>query len=861
MPAKGFRLSPFGGGVGGAGAPADAQYVVLTLNATLTSERVLIGTANQIIITDNGANSTVVLSLPQNIATTSSPTFVGLTLTGLTQGSVLFAGASGVISQDNANFFWNDTDNRLGIGTLAPATPLHIIRTTEQLRLGYDTLNYASFTVDSVGGLSIGLIGRNFAVGTSAGSGASNDSVNFLGYQAGLNATNAAGSNFLGFRAGSGATNAINSTFLGSDAGFGAVNAQNSFFIGVTAGSGATNAKNSIFIGAVAGFNDTVNNTVGTHTSIAIGNNSGTGGFSDSIALGHGVVNSAVNQLNLGNVLYITALYNSDTQSSTPITTATYTLPGFTSAGFVKTSSAGLLSVDTSTYLTAVTGTANRITVTGGTTIDIASTYVGQTSITTLGTIATGVWNGTAIGVAFGGTNITSYAVGDLIYASGATTLSKLADVAAGSYLRSGGVTTAPVWSTLILPNSATQYRVVLATATNTYGEDGGLTYNTSTDTLGLLLDNAPIVFGAGSDAKIVFTGTQMQVQSDLITATDSLLLRGGTAGVLVNIGATQLGSFNTTNTLSLTPTTTATNGISIVPSGSLTGAVNYIGMNISSTTAGSAGASYAVTGGLFALTTTKGINTGNDSSLIKAFDLTVIDSHAISGTAQIVGTAVQAILATVNISNTVTATQNNPTFLTHEASNYSVNSSKTFNLTGTIEDDIIGMEVFIFNSNTYTAGTVSSYATGLVAGILSQTTGTATFEENDGMYMGQVQDAADANYGIVLGGPISGGVDNLGIYDLTATNWAIESDNVGVLLGGGRDANITYDGTDLVIKSNIVGTGTIKFNASTNWTANGTATVTISNVAPAGVGTATISKWLTVKDDAGTVYYIPAWT
>ena len=44
-------------------------------------------------------------------------------------------------------------------------------------------------------------------------------------------------------------------------------------------------------------------------------------------------------------------------------------------------------------------------------------------------------------------------------------------------------------------------------------------------------------------------------------------------------------------------------------------------------------------------------------------------------------------------------------------------------------------------------------------------------------------------------------------------------------------------------------------------WTANGIGTVTISNVAPAGVGTATISKWFTIVDDVGTTYYIPAWT
>jgi hypothetical protein len=45
----------------------------------------------------------------------------------LTQGSVVFAGAAGVFSQDNANFFWDDTNNRLGIGTASPANSLHII--------------------------------------------------------------------------------------------------------------------------------------------------------------------------------------------------------------------------------------------------------------------------------------------------------------------------------------------------------------------------------------------------------------------------------------------------------------------------------------------------------------------------------------------------------------------------------------------------------------------------------------------------------------------------------------------------------------------------------------------------------------
>ena len=50
------------------------------------------------------------------------------------------------------------------------------------------------------------------------------------------------------------------------------------------------------------------------------------------------------------------------------------------------------------------------------------------------------------LAVANGGTGLASYAVGDLVYASAATTLAKLAGVATGNALISGGVTTAPAW-------------------------------------------------------------------------------------------------------------------------------------------------------------------------------------------------------------------------------------------------------------------------------------------------------------------------------------------------------------------------------------------------------------------------------
>jgi hypothetical protein len=50
-------------------APADASYVTIGANATLSAERVLTGTTNQIAITDGGPNSTVTLSTPQDLHT------------------------------------------------------------------------------------------------------------------------------------------------------------------------------------------------------------------------------------------------------------------------------------------------------------------------------------------------------------------------------------------------------------------------------------------------------------------------------------------------------------------------------------------------------------------------------------------------------------------------------------------------------------------------------------------------------------------------------------------------------------------------------------------------------------------------
>ena len=70
-------------------------------------------------------------------------------------------------------------------------------------------------------------------------------------------------------------------------------------------------------------------------------------------------------------------------------------------------------------------GTSNRISVSANA-IDISTNYVGQNTITTLGTITTGTWNGTTIGTSKGGTGLTAAAKGSILVANTADTFTAL---------------------------------------------------------------------------------------------------------------------------------------------------------------------------------------------------------------------------------------------------------------------------------------------------------------------------------------------------------------------------------------------------------------------------------------------------
>jgi hypothetical protein len=82
----------------------------------------------------------------------------------------------------------------------------------------------------------------------------------------------------------------------------------------------------------------------------------------------------------------------------------------------------------------------------------LGSSVTSASGIVQVGTIGLGTWQGTTIGVAYGGTGLTTYTTGAVVYATAATTLANLAPVStSGSVLSSTGINSSPEYKTITL--------------------------------------------------------------------------------------------------------------------------------------------------------------------------------------------------------------------------------------------------------------------------------------------------------------------------------------------------------------------------------------------------------------------------
>lgn len=194
-------------------------------------------------------------------------------------------------------------------------------------------------------------------------------------------------------------------------------------------------------------------------------------------------------------------------------------------------------------WTTLSSGTVTSVNVSGGTT--------GLTSsggpVTTSGTITLA---GTLI-AANGGTGFATYTVGDILYASTTTALSKLSDVATGNALISGGVGVPPAWGKIDLTTHVS----------GTLPIANGGTNGTAAPTAGAVPYGTGTAFGftaAGTSGQVLTSaGAGIPTWTTPTTGTvTSVAVSGGTTGL-----TTSGGPITSSGTITLAGTLAVANG------------------------------------------------------------------------------------------------------------------------------------------------------------------------------------------------------------------------------------------------------------------------------------------------------------
>jgi hypothetical protein len=563
-------------GFSGSGAFNAPNAVFLTA----TSGDLAIGTttSNAIhFVVNNGATDAMTIGTSGAItAGTWNGSTIGVgyggtgTATAFTSGSVVFAGSSGVYSQNNSKFFWDNTNYRLGLNTASPTTTLTILSATQTttpsgtLPAGTDIYivgaNAANtrITQDAYGTGAYGVFTARSARGTAASPTAS-QSGDFLAQ----------------FTArGYGAT------------GFG------------TASTGY------IAFLAAENFSDTNQGTYGSFYTTPLASNAIVESFrvgpSGQIGIGQGAIS-------------------------------------YGTSGYVLTSAGA-----------SASPTWSQVSLTAGVT----------------GTLP----------VANGGTNLTSYAIGDLIYASGTTTLARLADVATGNVLLSGGVGVAPAWGQVSLTSAVT------GTLPIANGGTGQTSASAAFNALSPITTQGDLIIGTGSNTagRLAIGANGYVLTSNGTTATWAASTGGvtsfsaGTTGFTPNTAST--GAVTLAGTLNIanggTGQTTAANAFNalspitstgdlIIGNGTNSATRLAIGTNGYVLTSNGTTATWqASSGGVTSLTAGTGISVSASTGAVTITNTGV--TSAVAGTGVTVSGATGAV--TFSIGQSV-ATSASPTF------------------------------------------------------------------------------------------------------------------------------------------------------------------------------------------------------
>ena len=381
-------------------------------------------------------------------------------------------------------------------------------------------------------------------------------------------------------------------------------------------GVGATITKTTPFATlAIDGGSPTVNQRIlvknesngaynGIYTVTSVG--SGSVGWVLTRATDYDQVGTGTSEIAPGDTTYIiSGTQNAGTQwvqtTDLPITIGTTAIvfaqiagPGAYTAGTGLTLTGTQFSIANTTVTANSYGSASSV---GSFTVN-AQGQLTAASSTPIAIAASQITSGT-LPVAQGGTGIASYTIGDLIYASGTTTLSTLADVATGNALLSGGVGGAPSWGKVNLTSAISG---TLPVANGGTGQSIALT-------------QYGVIYGASTTAMgVTAAGATGQVLVGNTSAAPSWSTLSSLAVSSISFGSTGLTpSTATTGAVTVAGTLAVANGGTGLTSTPANGALDIgNGTNFTRTTL-TAGTAISVTNGAGSITIA---NTGVTSAV-----------------------------------------------------------------------------------------------------------------------------------------------------------------------------------------------------------------------------------------------------